>query len=257
MKNITKKIILTCFPEQLKPTMKKGILNPCSVSVPPAETPHHVVRALAGGVEGGGQWDFPLSGSRVIAGKEHPGQIKGMVSTSTLVSLLNQLCKQKPAGGFTLPDLPDTDFCLICSQDGTCIGPSCKGKQEPFVKKSTFISGASIKSIPGLEISGSSSTVLTSRTQTTSPKLAIGSISSRSPLFNPRPRHPDPPNQVTTIHYKYSSLEQNKKPKRSDSPASRGVDKKLLKKMNAKSSKRIYSKSMKMCLQRNLQKTTE
>ena len=115
--------------------------------VPPSEPPQQERREPAGAGEDGGQRDNPTHeqtlrggsagwgpspfGSLDVRDRDEPLQMPA----SSVVALLNQLCRQKPAGSFNLPKLPESDYCLICGQGGTCLGPNCKGKQTPTRQK--------------------------------------------------------------------------------------------------------------------------
>ena len=93
----------------------------------PSKPPQQEVRGPAGGGEDGSQWDHPTQQQvqrGVPAGwgpslfsstdiREREDSTQGQMSVSTMVSLLNQLCKQKPAGNFRLPKLPESDYCLL------------------------------------------------------------------------------------------------------------------------------------------------
>ena len=184
--------------------MVQGYLNPSPgppSPVPPSDPPQQEVRGPAGGDEVGGQWDHPTQQQVQRGGpagwgpspifsstdiREREDSTQGQMSVSTMVSLLNQLCKQKPAGNFRLPKLPESDYCLLCNHGrSVCLGKTCKGRSQPTRQKPK-LGNVTSSGIPGLVPSGSSSTVLTTPTYTSTKKCSISSLSPSSSLFNPK-----------------------------------------------------------------------
>ena len=200
-------------------TMVQGYLNPSSgppSPVPPSEPPQQERREPAGAGDDGGLCDSPTQqqmhrggsagwgpspfGSLDVRERDERIQVQGQMPASSVVALLNQLCKQKPGGSFALPKLSDSDHCLICGQGGTCLGPNCKGKQTPVCQKSKFLRSCFSTSIPGLSDSVCSSSVLTSRTMSSSSRVSIAALSTRSSLFNPKSNHKTPPSPHLKSH---------------------------------------------------------
>ena len=202
--------------------------------MPPFEPPQQERREPAGAGEDGGQCDNPTQqqmhrggsagwgpspfGSLDVRERDERIQVQGQMPASSVVALLNQLCKQKPGGGFTLPKLPDLDYCLICGQGGTCLGPNCKGKQTPVSQKSKFLPPCFSTAIPGLSDSVSSSSVLTSRTMSSSSKVSIAALSTRSSLFNPKSNHKNPPKSSPQEPSNRSATKIQKPPREKTNP---------------------------------------
>ena len=169
--------------------------------MPPAESPQQVMRDPAGEEDAGGQWDNPAQkqlhrggtagwgpspfSSTDVREKDPPDQEQGQMSTANIVSLLNKLCNQKPAGSFILPKLPESDYCLVCNRGGICLGTCCKGRKQPTKQKTKLLSSNPSSDIPGLDLINPSSTVLTTRAISTLSRKSISAFSPRSPLFNP------------------------------------------------------------------------
>ena len=113
----------------------------------PSEPPQQEVRGPAGGGEVGSQCDDPTQQQVLTGGpagwdppqfsstdvRERKYQEK--LSPSTLVTLFTRYCHQKPAGGFTLPKMADSEFCPFCNQGSTCLGQYCKGRENPVEKR--------------------------------------------------------------------------------------------------------------------------
>ena len=172
--------------------------------VPPSEPPLQVMRGPKGGAEVGGQWDKPTqqqvlrgvpvgSGPPLYVYSDDRGKndhLSHTMEVATVVDLLNQLCKQKPAGGFELPQLPESQYCLICNKGSICLGSSCKGKEGSKHTVNNVSSMSTFSSdIPGLNLSSHTvvpSTVLTNRDRTRSLRYSISALSPQSSLFNPK-----------------------------------------------------------------------
>ena len=155
----------------------------------PSEPVLEVMRGPTGGAVVEIQSDNPTKHVRAEDGHPPP-----RMEVCAVVDLLNQFCKQKPAGSFELPQLPLSQYCLICNQGSICLGSGCKGKEGSRCtrKKVTPISTFS-SAIPGLTLSCPTSiptTVLTERDRTHNQRLSISALNPQSPLFNPKTNTP-------------------------------------------------------------------
>ena len=198
--------------------MVQGYLNPNLAPpspVPPAEPLQQVMRGSAGGAEDGGQWDDPTQqqmhrggsagwGSSPFSStdvREKKDPVIQKMSPSSLISLMNKLCKQKPAGSFCLPKVPDSDYCLICNQGSTCLGAGCKGIHQQIRIKATSANPNPdpTPSIPGLVFSSAPLTVLKRPTKSSVSKHPISALSPRSTIFNSNLRSARSPTADTGI----------------------------------------------------------
>ena len=108
--------------------------------LPPASPQQQVVRGPAGEEAGGGQGKqqhlHPLPGP---AGQEtfrsKDVRMKQM-PPAKIVQSYNRYCWQKPAGGYSLPKLVESEYCILCNHGCKCIGGACKGR-EVLVEKSS------------------------------------------------------------------------------------------------------------------------
>ena len=74
----------------------------------------------------------------------------------TVVKVLSNYCRQGP-GGQLDPHFSSSPLCILCSKGATCLGPSCKGKQDskrtqPLVRIERLDTSMTI---PGLDFLGS------------------------------------------------------------------------------------------------------
>ena len=156
--------------------------QPLTDLVPPSDSPRQQGRGPAAGDEAGGQgeqYQFSSTDVRTRQSEEE----KEHMSVSTIIGHLNKFCFQKPGGGFDLPKMSDSEFCVLCNNGCKCFGPSCKGSKPPSdynPGRGHFQPTSCI--IPGLEESSSSTSTscLTTREVTHSKKIYMS-----GPVFRP------------------------------------------------------------------------
>ena len=195
--------------------------------VPPSELPQQEVRGPAGGGEVGGQCDNPTQQQVLTGGpagwdppqfsysstdvRERVRPPDQKLSPTTLVTLYNRFCHQKPAGNFCLPKISSSEYCLFCNRGAICLGQFCNGKKTPTEKRAVFTRNKDFL-IPGLDRSNTgSSTVLTKTTFSVTKKSKVSALSPYSSIFRPVQQNPTP--QQISSSPKMSRSVKHSKPK--------------------------------------------